>query len=299
MNLVLLALLLASDVSIERLIDEGRLAEAKAALTAIKSQPGDARRVALLEAMILYREAKPREALATLKPQLQTKDGLADSYKLAALCLIATGDKQRAGDYIREAVARKPDDAMAHYYLGLSLMDLRDFESAAASLREAIRLNPAYPDSYTMLGLALEESGQDEAALEQYREGVARGERLRVQRPSPYIYLARYYQSRGKNAKALPVLDRALEADLKSAEAWLLKGKAHSELADIPAAIAALERAASLVPNDKRPRFQLMRVYQRAGRNEDARREREAYQRMTGNELTRWEESVLKPEGRP
>jgi tetratricopeptide (TPR) repeat protein len=294
---ILLTVLFAADVPVERLIDQGRLAEARAVLA--QSPPADARRAALLEAMILYRESKPGEALAKLRPQLDAGDASADSYKLAALCLVATGEKREAGRYIRQAVARKADDAMAQYYLGLFLMDGRDFDGAAASLREAIRLNPAYPDSYTMLGLALEESGQEEAALEQYREGVARVERLGLPRPSAYIYPARFFQARGRNAEAFPLLDLALKADPRSAEAWLLKGKAHAELSEIPAAITALEKAAALAPNDKRPHFQLMRVYQRAGRNEDARRERDVYQRMTGAELGRWEESVLKPGGTP
>lgn len=287
---VLLSLTLAQ-LSVERLIDEGRLNEARAALSSIE----DAKRLALLEAMILYREAQPAAALEKLQPRLDSGDAAPDSYKLAALCLVAMNRAREAGPYLHEAVRRKPDDAMARYYLGMHHLQLRQYADAAASFRRAIELNPQYPDSYTMLGLALEESGDDEGALANYREGVARTEKLGIRKDSAYIYLARFYQGRNKSAEVLPIADKILEIDPRSVEALLLKGKACVDLADYAAALRALDRGVELAPKDKRLRYQRMRAYQLLGRASDAESERDAYRKITGDELRRWEDSVIKP----
>lgn len=284
------ALLVIAQLSVERLIDQGRLEEARAALSSVE----DGRRLALLEAMILFRESKPAAALARLRPQLETGDAAPDSYKLAALCLVAMNRPREAGTYLQEAVRRKPEDAMAHYYLGMHRLQERQYADAAASLRQAVRLNPEYPDSYTMLGLALEESGDDEGALANYQVGAERTEKLGVPKESAYIYLARFYQGRNRNQEVLSAANKALAINPRNAEAWLLKGKALLETGDYDAAIRALDRGVELAPKDKRLRYQRMRAFQRSGRTEEARRERETYQKMTGEELDRWENSVLK-----
>lgn len=288
--MVLLSLTLAQ-LSVERLIDEGRLSEARAALDSV----ADAKRLVLLEAMILYREGQPAAALEKLQPRLDSGDAAPDSYKLAALCLVALNRAREAGPYLHEGVRRKPDDAMAHYYLGMHQLQERHYVEAAASFRQAITLNPQYPDSYTMLGLALEESGDDAGALENYREGVERTEKLHVPKDSAYIYLARFYQGRGRSADVIPLAEKILDLNPRSVEAILLKGKACVELADYPAAIRALDRGVELAPRDKRLRYQRMRAYQLSGRLAEAEGERDAYRKLTGEELKRWEDNVTKP----
>ncbi len=289
-------ILLSGQIPVERLIDQGRLAEARLSLEQLRLVEPDARRVALLEAMILYREGTPDQALLRLVPQLDANDGLADSYKLAALCLVAVGKPREAGPYIQQAVRLMPDDAMAHYYLGLSQLDLRQSENAVESLRRSVRLNESYPDAHVMLGLALEESAHEDQAEASYRLGVELTEKLKLRRETSFVYLGRFLQARGRNEEALPFLSKATEANPRSAEAWLLMGKARLELGRLDSALAALQKAVELAPNDKRPRYQLMRAYQRLGRPDDARRERESYQRMTTQELSRWERSVLDAE---
>ena len=282
-------------VTIERLIDTGRLGAAREQLARLRVASPESPRVLLLDAMILYREDKPAEALAQLQRLLSALPQHANGHKLAALCLVALRRADEAGPHIAEAVRLAPDDFMARYYLGLHQIDRRQPERAAATFVEAITRNPDYPDSHTMFGFAMEQLGRDEEALPAYRKGVELNERLRLQRASPGLYLGRFLQTRHRDEEALPVLEAAVGANGQSAESWLLLGKARAALGRYEPAVAALDRAFELSPRDKRVRYALMQTYQRMGRTEDARRERAAYDRMASQELTRWEESLQAP----
>ncbi len=282
-------------VTIERLIDTGRLGEAREQLAPLRVPSPESPRVLLLDAMILYRENKPAEALAQLQRLLRALPQHANGHKLAALCLVALRRADEAGPHIAEAVRLAPDDFMARYYLGLHQIDRRQPERAAATFAEAITRNPDYPDSHTMFGFAMEQLGRDDEALPAYRRGVELNERLRLRRASPGLYLGRFLQTRHRDEEALPVLEAAVAVSGQSAESWLLLGKARAALGRHEDALAALTRALELSPRDKRVRYALMQTYQRMGRAEDARRERAAYDRMASQELTRWEESLQAP----
>lgn len=283
------ALLLRGEETIERLIDTGRLDEARARL---RTANVEAPRRSVLEAMMLYREGKSGEALGVLRPLLDSGSASADARKLAALALVSLGRSDEAGVHIREAVRLKPGDFMARYYLGLHQLDKRQFEEAATTFEEATRLSPDYPDAHTMLGLAREQLGHDNDAVASYRKAVELTARLRLGKESAYVYLGRFLNNRGRNDEASGQLETAVRVNGRSAEAWLLLGKVRSALARHSEAIAALRRAAELAPRDKRVRFQMMQTYQRMGLAEEARREREIYESMSGTELKRWEEAV-------
>lgn len=281
---------LPGEETIERLIDLGRVAEAR---TRLRSLPGEPDRALVLEAMILYREGRPAESLRLLQPLTAKPTAPSDAHKLAALSLVALGRQAEAGSYIVEAVRLAPNDFMARYYLGLHQLDKRQPEQAAITFAAAVPLNPDYPDVYTMLGLAQEQSGRDTEALASYRKGVELTERLRIKKDSAYVYAGRYLNSRNENDEAIRYLEAAVNVSPRSPEAWLLLGKTRSALGRNGGALQALHRAAELAPRDKRVRFQLMQTYQRMGRMDEARREREMYESMSGAELGRWEEKVI------
>jgi tetratricopeptide (TPR) repeat protein len=280
--------------TIERLIDQGRHDEARRKMAELRVSEPESPRLALLEGMILFREGRPGDALRALQPSVDALTAPAASYKLAALCLVAVGKSREAAPFIREAIRRQPDDPMAHYYLGLHLLETRHYDESASAFLESIRLNPNYPDAHSMLGLVREEAGRYDEALVEYQEAVRLNVQLSLRRESPHIYLARHFHSRGRNREALESIEPALRLNPQSAEAWLLAGKIHLELEQADKAIFALEKAVAIAPRDKRIRYQKMRVYQKLGKFEEARVEREAYERMSETELTLWEDNVLR-----
>ncbi|MDX2153179.1 MAG: FG-GAP-like repeat-containing protein [Bryobacteraceae bacterium] len=261
---------LAQGPSVERLIDAGRLAEARAKLGTIEGEPN---RVRLLEAMILHREGKAAESLAAVRALLQAASPTSNMHKLAALNLVSLGKREEAGLHLREAVRLDPQDAMARYYLGVHLLETQQPNDAAEALGAAVRLQPAHAEAHTMLGYARELNGDDERALAEYRQGVALGGKEQA-----HLYLARFLASRERCGEALPVLEAATRINPRTAETWRLLGKCLQGSGLHAEAVEALKAALALAPNDKRARYLLMQAYQKMGRHEDARRERELYE---------------------
>lgn len=58
--------------------------------------------------------------------------------------LLNLGQPREAAQYNRQAVARRPNDALANSQLGLSYFDLNDLEQAEKYLKIAIQLDPAH-----------------------------------------------------------------------------------------------------------------------------------------------------------
>jgi protein O-GlcNAc transferase len=74
--------------------------------------------------------------------------------------------------HYRQALALKPDLAVAHNNLGVALRDLGKPEEAAASLRRALQLNPEYVDAHANLAIALMQRGQDVEAIASWRRAA-------------------------------------------------------------------------------------------------------------------------------
>lgn len=71
---------------------------------------------------------------------------------------------EQAADAARQALDCKPDHALAHAYLGLSLWGLNRKTEAIAALRAAVQCAPEAADPYLFLGKALAEDGRSAEA---------------------------------------------------------------------------------------------------------------------------------------
>ncbi len=74
----------------------------------------------------------------------------------------------------RQALEGKPDDAEAHYALGLALHDQGKLGEAIACYRRALELNPHNAEAHNNLGVALMAEGQLEEAVACYRQALQR-----------------------------------------------------------------------------------------------------------------------------
>lgn len=66
---------------------------------------------------------------------------------------------------MREAIRLKPDDAEAHYNLGVALRARADLDGAITEYREAIRLKPDDAETHYNLGIALRAKGDLDGAI--------------------------------------------------------------------------------------------------------------------------------------
>ncbi len=132
----------ATGLTIEKLIDLGRLPEARAKLQERFAKEGERPRLLLYEAMILYREKQYIESVRKLERSLSLHDGDPDVYKLIGLNLVSVGRAELAEQYFEKAVALAPRDFMARYYLGLYHLTSKQADRAEAEVRERSQAQP-------------------------------------------------------------------------------------------------------------------------------------------------------------
>ncbi len=77
-----------------------------------------------------------------------------------------------AEDFARAAIARKPDHALAHLSLGLSLRNLGRRTEAINALREAVKCSPDSAELYLHLGETLAEDGRRTEARTELQRAV-------------------------------------------------------------------------------------------------------------------------------
>jgi predicted CXXCH cytochrome family protein len=88
-------------------------------------------------------------------------------------------NETRAGDVLREGLARSPDDAALHHAYGLFLVRQSQAEGGLGELRRAVELEPANSRYTYVLGVALNSLGRQDEALALLR-------RVRADFPTDY-----------------------------------------------------------------------------------------------------------------
>jgi GlpG protein len=128
-----------------------------------------------------------------------------------------------------------------------------DKERGVELYERAVRLNPRQADWWYTLGTAYEQLGREMPAVTAYERTVAlsptaanRSALVRVRYNAGTKQLMN-----GKAAEALSLLKGAIELDGSNANAWHNLGCAYGDLGQNKEALAALERAAQLEPNDE------------------------------------------------
>jgi tetratricopeptide (TPR) repeat protein len=269
---------------IEKLIDEGRLSEAREKLRTRLAQEGEHPRLLLFEAMILYREQQYAQSLRKLERSLHLYDSDPDVYKLIGLNLVSVGREDLAGRYFEKATQLAPRDFMARYYLALYQITSKQFAQAEASSQAVIQLNPKYVDAYLALGVAQEQLGKETEALQTYQKAIEIAEQQSLKTEAPAMYLARLLISLQRYEQSLPPLQKVVAINPKSVEALTLLGRALSRLERYEEAIPSLQAAARLAPQDKAPHYLLMGIYQKLGNTSDAQREMQIFRALEANE---------------
>ena len=174
------------------------------------------------------------------------------------------------------AIARRPDSALAHYYLGAVAHGLGKLESAEAAAERAIELSP--PPSKAPLDSIAPAPGvaaRHLLAEIRFARGMEAETLLReVLTFEPDSASARYLLSRslqrgGRSAEAEE--ERRRFESLKRAESHVALGRGLASLGRGGEAIVELKRAIDAYPDDPRALFLLGRELLRAERKEDAR----------------------------
>ena len=168
-----------------------------------------------------------------------------------------------------------------HLLQGQAFLRDLEFEQALEELNEAKKLNADLPRLHYALGLAHLKLAHNQEALANFAEEAKR---------NPRDYLTLYHLAFTQEATdqldpALQSTNIALQIDPQSTEANALLSKILSRQGKNADALPPLERAVAKDPNDPVKRYMLARLYRQLGRTTDANREFAEVQRLKAEQL--------------
>jgi tetratricopeptide (TPR) repeat protein len=193
-----------------------------------------------------------------------------------------------AHDYIlaRRIVSETATDSDESYQLLLTKasaeIKLAYFAQAVASSQRAVELHPSLQ---TRLELAFAQwhAGDKDHAVSGFEELMRQFPRDAATYET-YGGLLLQSGSPQDKSRAIELLKRAVALNNSSFEALYQLGNVDLADGQVDAARKNLERAVQVNPDDSRPHFALSRVYRRLGRNSDADRELESYQKLKSSQ---------------
>jgi len=265
---------------IDRLIEAGKLQEAREKLADQVRTLGDSHRTFFLEAKILFREQKYRESLKILERCLALNQQDADVFKLVASNAILINRVDIAETALKKAIQVAPDDYLAHFHLGALYYTDSRFPLAEPVLRKAVKLNPEFVPARLFLGLALEELEGEEEAIQCYRQAIELTERFKVKGEQPYLYLGRLLYRQNHFPESLPYLEKAVEANPQSCEGLCLMARVFTTQGREKEAMEALAKCVKADPRYPEAHYLLSRAYVKQGRHDEAQKEMQLFQEL-------------------
>ena len=124
------------------------------------------------ELVSLYNQGRFEEVLVKVKPVISLFPKAIDFYNLQGVANTALKRYNIAVNSFTKALKIKPDCALAHYNIGLTMMRKGDIDAAVNSYQYAIKLNPSYADACLNLGNALHLKGELDAAIHGYKQAL-------------------------------------------------------------------------------------------------------------------------------
>jgi len=238
---------------------------------AVRKDPQNPKvRVALAASYLnsgVYREAlEQTDQVLSLYPENE------GALLVAGIAYVRLDRPEDALDLLEKFVALRKDQPIAradtlletaYYFLGASYIKVNRLAEAITALEAALVISPIDADALYQLGLAYQASGQPEAALERYHKAVRLGpdfteaysgmiESYSTLEQSDYVTYARGMRAfcRQDYETAQIHLEQATQALPDFAPAFLGLGLTYEKMDELEAALAAIQRALELAPND-------------------------------------------------
>jgi tetratricopeptide (TPR) repeat protein len=155
------------------------------------------------------------------------------------------------------------------------LMATRNTAAAEKAFQAVVVRYPETPNVHYAYGVYLLQEQADKA-IEEFKRELE----LQPDHPWSLMQIAFEYVNRGDAPSGLPWAKQAVAAAPNAFPAHKALGQALLETGDVDGAIRELLVGVKLAPESPGLHFQLARAYQRAGRLEDAAREREEFTRL-------------------
>ena len=160
------------------------------------------------------------------------------------------------------ALEVSPNNALAHYHLGIAYRDQGQTTNAMTEFQQALAADPSFPPPYPEIGALLEEQGRRQEAMALYEQG------LKATPWSEQLHnvLATRLWAQGKQEEALTHYADAIHLDPDYADAHFNFGMALASRGQFAEAAAQFAAACRLRPQDREALGCLAESLMKAGR---------------------------------
>jgi tetratricopeptide (TPR) repeat protein len=175
----------------------------------------------------------------------------------------------------------KPEQQALYISAGRATFDFmkQDPVAASADFQHVFEQVPPVPNAHYLYGYLLYATDQDQAVVEFKKELEVNPSNAAAE-----VMLAWIPLLRNDGSTALPYARKAATDDPSLPSAQLVLGRALTETGDAKEGIEHLEKTVQWQPDNLEVHLALAKAYSKAGRKEDARRERLLCLEMTKNE---------------
>jgi tetratricopeptide (TPR) repeat protein len=248
----------------DRLFAEGQLEKALKLYEELSLAYGEDGGLWLRIAMIHLAEGRAGPALEAAETAFGL-DPSADAYLVLGQCQIASGAMDEGVGTLERGLQQHSQDVALLESLAMVSLGRQEWAKAGGLLRELIRLDPDQPDYRMDLARILVMSNDHAAAEEQ----LVRILELQPNSPDALALLGRTQLLQGRPAEAREQFEGSLALQ-ESAEAYAGLGAVAFMAGDLDAAVANLQKAQTLDPQDADVLFNLGNAYVQRGDVGDA-----------------------------
>ncbi|MGA8866682.1 MAG: tetratricopeptide repeat protein [Candidatus Sulfotelmatobacter sp.] len=210
---------------------------------------------------VLNRQNHPAESLETYTKAAAITRPTADDLKIVGLDYVLLGDYADAIKWLEKAVEFDAKNADAWYYLGRAYYAKSRLIEAKKAYQKVLDLDPHDARAEDNLGLIFESDAQPEAAIEAYRQAIAWQEQSPHPSEQPYVNLGNLLLAQGRAQEAVAPLEKAVALAPNNAFCRLKLGIAYLRSRQLEGAQRELEKATQLDPDSAAAHYQLGKLY--------------------------------------
>jgi tetratricopeptide (TPR) repeat protein len=269
-------------LEVQSLIDAGKLTDAEGGARRYLESHSSSADAHYLLGYILFRETKPKPSLAEYMEGGRYRAPSALDLDVIGANYFLMEDYVAAEGWFRKSVESAPADIYARYYLGRAQYNQKRFADATRIFAECLRLDPRNAKAADYLGRSYEALGKTEDAAAAYRNAIALETGAGSASPEPFLDLGSLLVESDHAGEAVPYL---IQSAGKAPGDWRVHrelGKAYLQLNRLAEAVAELQKAVDLVPENAPLHFLLAQAMRKSGLAEQARAETDRYNALTG-----------------
>jgi Tfp pilus assembly protein PilF len=226
----------------------------------VRSRPNSSDALYML-GFVLHRENRPAESLASFTQAAAITRPSSDDLKIVGLDYVLLDDYADAIQWLEKSVELDSTNRDAWYYLARAYYTKGRLDEARKAFLAVLDLDPRNAKAENNLGLIFESSGQPTEAIEAYRKAISWQEQAPHPSEQPYVNLGNLLMEQGRPMDAIAPLEKAVALAPNNAFCHMSLGVYYRKVGQMNYARRELERATQLDPQNAVAHYQLGRLY--------------------------------------